>query len=224
MMKDAKLFTGDENHAITTAESLTFIKQHREHYGPEAAPGVFFDKQAVQAILDQPHAVGLRYYYGVDLFDQIQLVLVGTNANRDDLLEGEPIKVSVMNPPLTNRGLYSPDELSHKISLKAAAELTARFQESLTAGQPKGGFFGKKAMQRLLDFPGAVGLRFFFGAKNNGARVVVILCVDKFGTELFYGPAAEMSATCPPFCGQSNLLNHVWTSKSRDAIELATKL
>ncbi|MGH7600998.1 MAG: hypothetical protein ACREOI_31960, partial [bacterium] len=77
MIKDARQFTGEENHAITTAEALTFIKQFREHFGPEAAPGVFFDKQAVQAILDQPHAVGMRYYYGADVFDQTQLVLVG---------------------------------------------------------------------------------------------------------------------------------------------------
>jgi hypothetical protein len=51
-MQDSKRFTGEENHSITTAEALTFIKQYREQHGPEAAPGVFFDKQAVQAILD----------------------------------------------------------------------------------------------------------------------------------------------------------------------------
>lgn len=206
-MKDAKLFTGEENHSITTAEALTFIRQHREYFGPEAAPGVFFDKQMVQAVLDQPHAVGLRYYYGADLFGQIQLVLVGTNANRNDLLEGEPLKLSAMNPPLTTRGLYNRGDVSHEISLEAAAELTARFQEGLPAGQPKGGFFGKKAIQRLLDYPDTVGLRFFFGAHRNGKRAIVILCVDKFGTEFFYGPAVEMSKPCPPLCGKLNGLN-----------------
>jgi hypothetical protein len=69
----------------------------------------------------------------------------------------------------------------------------------LNVEQPKGGFFGKKAIQRLLDYQDTVGLRFFFGAHRKGKRAIVILCVDKFGTELFYGPAAEMSATCPPF-------------------------
>ncbi|KAA0224972.1 hypothetical protein EDS67_22405 [candidate division KSB1 bacterium] len=47
-MHNFKTFTGEENHAITTSEALTFIKQFREHYGPEAAPGVFFNKQAVR--------------------------------------------------------------------------------------------------------------------------------------------------------------------------------
>jgi hypothetical protein len=221
MMKDARQFTGEENHAITTAEALTFIKQFREHFGPEAAPGVFFDKQAVQAILDQPHAVGLRYYYGANAFDQTQLVLVGTDARRNDLLKGEPLKLSIANPPLTARGLYNRDEVSHEISLEEAANLTMRFQENLQPGQPKGGFFGKKAIQKLLDHPECVGLRFFFGAKKDGARVIAILCVDKFGADLFYGPMAELSMGCPPFCGPPNLLNHGIAAKSKTTAEFA---
>lgn len=141
-MHKFKTFTGEENHAITTSEALTFIKQFREHYGSEAAPGVFFDRHAVQAILDQPHAVGMRYYYGVDSFDQTQLVLVGTKTNRDDLLEGEPLKLSMMNPPLDERGRYDRAAVSHGISLQEASELTARYQVNLQPGQPKGGFFG----------------------------------------------------------------------------------
>lgn len=208
-MTDAKKqFTGEENHAITTAEALTFIKQYREHYGPEAAPGVFFDKHAVQALLDQPEAVGLRYYYGTDMFDQTQLVLVGTKANRNDLLEGEPLKISMMNPSLNERGLYHRAEVNHEISLQEASQLTARFQENLQPGQPKGGFFGKQALQRLLDHPDCVGLRCFFGANKEGVRVMVMLCVDKFGAERFDGPAVDLSSGCPPFCGSPNLLNY----------------
>ncbi len=214
-MKDARMFTGEENHAITTAEALTFIKQFREHYGPEAAPGVFFDKQAVQAILAQPHAVGMRYYYGVDSFDQTQLVLVGTNTNRNDLLEGEPLKLSMMNPPLNERGRYDRAAVSHEISLQEASELTARYQENLPTGQPKGGFFGKQAVQRLLDHPECVGLRFFFGAHKDGKRAVVGLCVDKFGAEMFYGPAVDLSIVCPPICSSVNLLNHRTTVEQK---------
>ncbi|MEK7728551.1 MAG: hypothetical protein AAB354_09070 [candidate division KSB1 bacterium] len=221
-MPDAKKqFTGEENHAITTAEALTFIKQFREHYGPEAAPGVFFDKQAVQALLDQPEAVGLRYYYGTDLFDQTQLVLVGTKANRNDLLEGEPIKLALMNPPLNERGRYNREETRHEVSLQEAGELTARFQENLLPGQPKGGFFGKQALQRLLDHPECVGLRCFFGANKEGARVMVMLCVDKFGAERCDGPMVELSLGCPPFCGLSSRLNRHLTTKSASRHELS---
>lgn len=221
MRTDAKQFTGEENHAITTAEALTFIKQFREYFGPEAAPGVFFDKQAVQAILHQPHAVGMRYYYGADAFDQTQLVLVGTDARRNDLLKGEPLKLSIANPPLTARGLYNPGEVSHEISPEEAANLTARFQESLQPGQPKGGFFGKKALEKLLAYPECAGLRFFFGAKKDGARVIVILCVDKFGADLFYGPMAELSVLCPPICGWPNLFNRGIVTRGKTMTEFA---
>jgi len=221
-MKDARMFTGEENHAITTAEALTFIKQFREHYGPEAAPGVFFDKHAMQAILAQPHAVGMRYYYGVDSFDQTQLVLVGTNTNRNDLLEGEPLKLSMMNPPLNERGRYDRAAVSHGISLQEASELTARYQENLQPGQPKGGFFGKQAVQRLLDHPECVGLRCFFGANKDGVRVMVMLCVDKFGAEMFYGPMVELSIMCPPVCDSPNRLNHGITSKIKTKMSLVS--
>ncbi len=216
-MKDARMFTGEENHAITTAEALTFIKQFREHYGPEAAPGVFFDKQAVQAILNQPHAVGMRYYYGVDSFDQTQLVLVGTNTNRNDLLEGEPLKLSMMNPPLNERGRYDRAAVRHGISLQEASELSARYQENLPPGQPKGGFFGKQAVQRLLDHPECVGLRFFYGAHKDGKRAIVGMCVDKFGAEMFHGPMVELSALCPPFCSSPNLLIHQFSVQLKAA-------
>ena len=208
MMKDAKQFSGEENHAITLAEAVTFIKQFRDHHGYEAAPGVFFDKTAVQAILDQPNAVGMRYYYGLDEIEQAKLVLVGTDARRNDLLAGEPLKVSMQNPPLTARGYFDRSHVQHEISLEKAADLTARFQEHLTTGQPKGGFFGRKSIQRLLDHPGCIGLRCYYGAKKNGTRAIVALCVDGFGTDLFYGPIAELSALCPPFCSDPNLLNH----------------
>ncbi len=41
-MHNFKTFTGEKNHAITTSEALTLVKKSREHYGPEAVPGVFF--------------------------------------------------------------------------------------------------------------------------------------------------------------------------------------
>ncbi|MGH7494916.1 MAG: hypothetical protein ACREOO_21295 [bacterium] len=220
-MHEFKKFTGEENHAITIVEALTLIKGFHEHYGPEAAPGPFFDKYAVQAILDQPEAVGMRYYYGAGMFNQTQLVLVGTNANRNDLLEGGLLKLSIMNPPLTAHGLYNRDAVHHEISLNEASQLTARYQENLQSGQPKGGFFGKQAIQSLLDYPGCVGLRFFFGTHKNGERTIVAICVDRFGVDMFYAPMIDLSKPCPPICGLANLLNHSKVSKSITATELA---
>jgi hypothetical protein len=98
--------------------------------------------------------------------------------------------------------------VNHEISLQEASQLTARFQENLLPGQPKGGFFGKQALQRLLDHPECVGLRFFYGAHKDGKRAVVGMCVDKFGAEMFHGPSIDLSGGCPPFCGAQNLLNH----------------
>ena len=220
-MHNFKTFTGEENHSITTSEALTFLKQFREHYGPEAAAGVFFDKQAMQAILDQPEAVGLRYYYGTDMFGQTQLVLVGAKANRNDLLEGALLKLSMMDPPLNESGQYARGQVQHEISLTEASQLTARFQESLQSGQPKGGFFGKQAMLRLLDYAECVGVRFFYGAHKDGRRNIVGICVDKFGVAKMEGPSIEFSTPCPPLCGAPNLLNNLAAAELKASTEFA---
>ena len=206
-MKNQKRFTGEENHSITTSEAVTFIKYYKEHFGADAEPGCFFDKQAVQAILDQPNAVGLRYYYGVDELGATRLILAGTTAERADLLDGEPLKLSVMHPPTDALGRYDSTAVDHAISHGQAAALTARYRDSMLAGQPKGGFFGKKAVQRLLDEPECRGLRFFYGANRDGQRVIVIMCTDRYGAEMLHGPKIDLSGGCPPFCGPGNPLN-----------------
>ncbi len=211
-MERVKRFTGEENHSITKAEALAFLRNFKKHFGDESETGCFFDAQVVQAILDQPEAVGMRYYYGVDDLNQTQLILVGADTRRRDLLNGEPVKKAVIDPPLTEKGIYDAAAVEHRISTDEAAEMTARYRENLLPGQPKGGFFGKKAIQRLLVQPDCIGLRFFYGAANDGARVIVILCVDKNGEEMFDGPLAELSIVCPPICGPTNPLNHDETS------------
>ena len=206
-MNTPKQFTGAENHSITTAEALTFIKYYREHFGADAEPGCFFYYLAVEAIISQPNAVGLRYYYGADELGMIRLILVGATANRQDLLDGEALKLSIMHPPTDVNGKYDRTAISHVVSHQHAAEMTTRYRETLLTGQPKGGFFAAKAVQRLLDEPECHGLRFFYGANREGKRVVVGMCTDRYGAEMLYGHAIDISYLCPPFCGARNSLN-----------------
>lgn len=207
-MLRSKQFTGNENHAVTAVEGIGFIKNFRERAGAEAVPGGFFDKQAVQPHLDQSASVGMRYYYGLTDAGSPKLLLVGANADRDDLIAGVPVKVSMPYPPLNDHGLYDPAKVNHKISLKEAAKLTSNYRRRKPAnGLTKGGFFGKVAVQNVLDQPGVVGLRYYFGLDQNDVQVLVMLGVDQFGSEMFYGQLIERSSLCPPFCGAANLLN-----------------
>jgi len=207
MLTLPKKFTGNEQHSVAAAEAIDYINEYRLHAGPEAVPGGFIDKGAIQALVQQPEAVGFRYYHGCKDNGLPVLVFVGTNSRRDDLIDGEPVKVSILRPPLNDRGMYDFTKANHAISLVEAARLTANYRRSKAPRQPIGGFFGKAAVQNLLDQPGTVGIRFYFGLNKDGIDVMVMLGINQFGSEMFYGLILELSALCPPLCGNSNLLN-----------------
>lgn len=214
-MKRAQRFTGTENHSVTMAEAVSLIKNYRTHYGTDSRPACFFDKQVLRAVLDQPHAVGLRYYFGFGHDEQPRLILVGTNAQADDLVHGEHLYVSMSRPPLTVNGVYDRTAVQHAITLEEASELTGRYQQQMQTGHPKGGFFSAGGVRHLLDQPGCTGLNFFFGANAEGARTIVLLGVDAFGTGMFYGLFGDLTIWCPPICGVENALNRGASSRRR---------
>lgn len=206
-MRNIKKFTGKENHLVTLAEVNEFTQKYREEFGSEAVPGGFFDKNAVRSLIEQKDAVGMRYYYGSDETQQSMLILTGTTADREDLLDEEKIVVSTLNPAMSAGGVYCGEDADHQIALQAAAQLTANYRAKKSSDQPKGGFFGKDAIHAILSQGNCIGLRFYFGANQSGKRVLCLMGVDNAGKDMLNGVLAEMSAWCPPFCGDFNLLN-----------------
>ncbi len=206
-MRNIKKFTGKENHFVTLAEINEFIRNYRKTFGDNVAPGGFFDKNAVRSLIGQKHAVGMRYYYGYDNDGQLVLILTGTTADRQDLLDGEQVFVSTLNPAMSAEGVYRGETADHQIALQAAAQLTAEYRAKKSSDQPKGGFFGKDAVHAILNQENCIGLRFYFGANENGKRVLCLMGVDVVGKDMLNGILAEMSAWCPPLCGDFNLLN-----------------
>ncbi|TAH39067.1 MAG: hypothetical protein EYC69_12795 [Bacteroidetes bacterium] len=79
-------FTGNENHDISFDDAAKLTLRYREKAGSEARKGGFFGRKAIQDLLEQDDCVGIRYYYGLDDNDEQVLVLVGTNADENDLV------------------------------------------------------------------------------------------------------------------------------------------
>src|SRR5207248_2166208 len=105
------------------------------------------------------------------------------------------------------------DMASHDIDLVAASAQTQNFQHAYP-GRTKGGKFPKDDIQNLLNQRGCVELRYYFSmpdpSKPNEISVVLV-GVDSSGNDLI-GTSFKLknSATpCPPWCGNSNLLNHL---------------
>ncbi|MCB0297052.1 MAG: hypothetical protein KDG51_17840 [Calditrichaeota bacterium] len=205
MEKCVKL-TGLEDHAITLATVNLLTKNYRRHADVDADWGGFAGKAALQNLLAQDSAVGIRYYYGIDADGVCRLVLVGVDENRNDLLDATAPLLALRDPH--NRyGQVSAAEADHTVSLAAAAQLTRRYRRSAGERAVIGGYFGKAALEKLLAQPECIGVRYYFGREDDGKPVIVLLGVDSAGRDLLDGVLLDLSMLCPPFCADINLLN-----------------
>jgi hypothetical protein len=82
------MFTGNEDHVIPLSDGKVFTKNYRETIETGDTLGGFFGKRDLMLLLGQPACVGFRYYYGIDSNNEKVLVLVGTDENENDLING----------------------------------------------------------------------------------------------------------------------------------------
>ncbi len=95
----------------------------------------------------------------------------------------------------------------HAISLKQASTMTARHRKSIRAGEVKGLYYGRAALEMLLKQKGCVGLRAYFGRKDGNKPTLVLVGVDQTGQDLVTGVILEWGHPCPPYCPEPNPLN-----------------
>jgi len=96
---------------------------------------------------------------------------------------------------------------NHEIGIDQAAELTARYRESVPTGSITGGFFGREALREILDQAGCMGIRYYYGIDEANKPVLVLVGVDDQGDDLHEGKLAELSLPCPNLCSTANKLN-----------------
>jgi hypothetical protein len=88
----------------------------------------------------------------------------------------------------------------HSISLADAVKLTKNFRSTAPAGSIYGEYFGKNAIEAIISQAGAVGMSIYYGRKDDGSSVLVLVGVDENDGDLTGGPLAETGFPCPPFC------------------------
>jgi len=77
-------FDGSEGGQITLAAGAALTAEYRRK-NPGATKGHFFGKDILQDILDQSGCMGIRMYYGLDGDGNKELVLVGADADENDM-------------------------------------------------------------------------------------------------------------------------------------------
>lgn len=93
------MFTGNENHVISIEEAQEMMRNYRDDAPADARLGGFFGKETLLRILTQENCVGIRYYFAKDTDGNMMLILVGTDANGHDLIDGELAERSIACPP-----------------------------------------------------------------------------------------------------------------------------
>lgn len=95
---------------------------------------------------------------------------------------------------------------NHAITLSEAAAWTREYRTK-NPGATKGHFYGKTAIQRILDQANCVGIRVYYAIDTAGAKQLIIVGAESNENDLYNGQLAERSITCPPRCGVNNPLN-----------------
>lgn len=96
-------FTGNEDHRISLQEATRMTKDYQKA-NPNSMKAHFFGKKAIQDILNQDNCVGIRIYYAQDANGKQHLVVVGADADENDLYNGLLAERSVGCPPICPNG------------------------------------------------------------------------------------------------------------------------
>jgi hypothetical protein len=102
------------SHSITTDEAAIMTRRYRKYReiilspaekGRDILPiSETFDKKSIERLLSDQHCTALRIYYGMDEERKVHAILVGSNANDEDILpqdggENQLIERGVRCPP-----------------------------------------------------------------------------------------------------------------------------
>lgn len=93
------MFTGNEDHEIPAEKAKGYIRRWREGRGKGEVQGGFFGRAVLDRMLAQPGCVGLRIYHAKHEKGNATFVLVGTNADGQDLWQGTVAEEMLPCPP-----------------------------------------------------------------------------------------------------------------------------
>jgi len=99
---------------------------------------------------------------------------------------------------------------NHSITLTDAVTLTTNYRNSPLRGEALAESFGRDAVAAILAHPECVGLKVYYGMRGDGRQVMVLIGVDREGSDLTGGYIAETGEICPPVCGNSVLLGEAF--------------
>ena len=89
--------------------------------------------------------------------------------------------------------------------------MTKNYRDTITAGQTIAHYFGKAAIEAILDQESCVGIRLYYGL-DEGVKQIIAVGVNANENDLYNGLLAERTIQCPQHCSAANPLNANVTS------------
>jgi hypothetical protein len=92
------MFTGHETHDIPLADAAAMTKIYRQSVPTGSRKGGFFSRDAIESILADATCMGIRYYHGINNKGEPVIILVGADANEDDITAGALLEFAIPCP------------------------------------------------------------------------------------------------------------------------------
>ncbi len=92
-------FTGNEDQHISLEDAAKLTGNYRQAESAGAVLGGYFSRYSINLLIEQADCVGIRVYYGLTEDNKRQMVIVGVDAEGNDLDEGNILEHAITCPP-----------------------------------------------------------------------------------------------------------------------------
>ena len=114
---DKPLYTGNEEHQITTEAALNYVANYHSMEGEQLTAG-FMGRNIFEQILAQEEAVGIRIYNGRRDDASPTFVIIGVDAEGNDLIGGVIGQKPIACPPICANGGLTLNPHAQPIAMK----------------------------------------------------------------------------------------------------------
>jgi hypothetical protein len=92
-------FTKDDGQYITLQDASSWTSNYRNSSSYNGIKAIFYGKAKIAGIVNQTGCVGVRVYYAIDTTDTPVMVLIGVDANGNDIESTMILERGIICPP-----------------------------------------------------------------------------------------------------------------------------
>lgn len=117
-----------------------------------------------------------------------------------------PIFLICLRLPVYSQQVTLTGTENQSIALSDAVKLTQNYRTAAPSASVIAEFFGRTALLNILSQNGCIGIRAYYGKKDDGTPALVLVGMSAAGFDLTNGPLTERGFPCPPVCDTTSAL------------------